>query len=347
MKIFFAKTFLKVGDIEFNYKKIISIYDEALKKNCNLLVFGEMALTGIPVVGDDFKVRGDSDLKNVLQVEKSEDYLEKIVDYTKDKKTKIIIGCPRFIPTMTVDEIIKPAQLFNSVVFINDGYIESVASKTTFSKNNLLNEYKFFDRENVLRDLKYDIDNYSVLLGDDIMETKNIIFLKERDSEFLLCLDTSIEPPKKQLEKLAKWTRKGLIYMNAFTYNKYQFNGEFFILNGLGEFLYQNTNTTEEIIELGVGMVMGQSEVFLEKKMAENEEFANILARNNEDKTVVYEVNERPKGNFEKNVKIISFKKIVGVEFIDYKKYINLDIELTRDAKKIIVEGLFGKCLYL
>ena len=50
MKIFLAKTFLKPADIDFNYSKILKIYDEASKDGCDLLIFSEMAITGFPVL---------------------------------------------------------------------------------------------------------------------------------------------------------------------------------------------------------------------------------------------------------------------------------------------------------
>ena len=49
MKIFLAKSFFRCGDIEYNYNKIILIYNKAEKENCDLLIFSEMAITGFPI----------------------------------------------------------------------------------------------------------------------------------------------------------------------------------------------------------------------------------------------------------------------------------------------------------
>ncbi|MDR2527023.1 MAG: hypothetical protein LBC92_04070 [Rickettsiales bacterium] len=337
MKLFFAKTFFKVGDVEYNYKKIISIYDEAIGGNCDILIFSELALTGMP-----------NDITRDL-IEQNNNFLEKIVNYTKDKKTKIIIGCLYFMDEYTDDDgIIRPSKLYNSFVFIADGYIECISSRTNILKNNLFNEYKYFDNEIVLKNLKYEADEYSVLIADDIYEKKNILLLKDRDSEFIMCFDRALAVDEKQLEKIAKWTKRGIIYMNAFTYNKYKFNGEFYILNGIGDIIHKNKIIAEDIIPVEIRLISGQCEIFVKQTTTKTDDFVNILARNHVGQKIIYEVDSEQKNKFEKNVKLISFKKqIKNSEFIDYKKYINLNTNLSHNLKEIIVKSLYKNCIYL
>ncbi|MDR3290271.1 MAG: hypothetical protein LBT02_03240 [Rickettsiales bacterium] len=339
MKLFLAKTFFKSGDVEYNYKKIIEVYDEAVAKNCGILVFTELALTGYI-----------SEYPSKEIIKKNDDFLEKITNYTKDKKTQIMLGCLQYSEAYKdEDGVNRPEKLFNSCVIIANGYIQANTSMTNISKNNIFNSHKFFDKEITLRELKYESDQYNILLSDDIMESKNILFIKERDSEFTFCFDTSIEPPIKQLKKIASWTRKGLIYMNAFSYNHgKKFNGEIIILNGVGEVLYQNLSIAEDIVAVSVGYVIGVCEIFIDTpKKKKSDNFANVIARNEPNKKIIYEVKRKQNFKFEKNVKVISFKDIEGVEYIDYKKYINLNVKLNDDIKKIIIDGIYKNCIYL
>ena len=134
MKIFLAKAFFKVGDIEFNYRKILDIYDKSLKDGCDLLIFSEMAIGGFPL----YDLVLDKEF-----IKKSDSFIEKIVDYTKGKKTRILLGCPYYMEGYEKEEAIKQSQIFNSVILINDGYIDAVSSKTVISKDNLFDEYKY------------------------------------------------------------------------------------------------------------------------------------------------------------------------------------------------------------
>ena len=128
MKIFLVKSFFKKNDLEYNFNKIISLYKKAEQDNCDLLIFSEMCITGFPIYDE---------LLNLDFLKKTEEFLEKIVDFTKDKKTRILLGCPYFIPEHKKNEIIKKSELFNSVVLIGDGYINAISSKTNILKSNL------------------------------------------------------------------------------------------------------------------------------------------------------------------------------------------------------------------
>jgi predicted amidohydrolase len=326
MKMFFAKYFLNPWDLEFNYNKIIKIYDEAFKKKCDILVFGELALTGMPIAPITRE-----------NIHSNNTYLEKIVNYTKGKKTKILIGCIQYIPSYTNEEAIKKEQTFNSVALINDGYIKQTTNKTTFVKTNIFNEYRYFDLDNSIKDIKNDADSYGVLIGDDILENKNIFYLKDRDNEFAICLDTSIVPPEQQLKKIAKWSRKGVIYLNIFTYNNnHKFKGEFYIVDGNGDFIYKNIILNETLIELDIKYIKGESDIYVKETTLKECEFVNILAKNNPNKTIIFESDK--KINTENNVKIINFnKQTEGIDFIDIKEYFKFTPNLTDEIKKIVV----------
>jgi hypothetical protein len=328
VKIFFAKAFF-TQDIEFNFKKIVSIYKESLEKDCNLLVFGELSLSGLPCC-------------HLLeeQIKLNNTYLERIADLTKGQKTRVLLGCLQFIESTTENGIIRPSQLLNTMALIADGYVEQTTNKTTIQKSNPFNEYTFFDKGIVLKDIKYDVDTYNILMSDDILETKNILFLKERDSEFIICLDNALEPPLKQLEKISKWSRKGIIYMNSFRYHdEKKIKGEFFLFNGNGENIYRNVSVAEDIINLDVSYMKGISDIDVLSSLKDNDEFVNIVARNTHNK-VIYETNK--KIEVAKNVVLVNFEqKIDGIVYINPVEYVK--VRVTQDVKKLILEKIYGE----
>lgn len=343
MKIFLAKTFLKSGDIEFNYSKILEVYEKAVKDNCDLLIFGEMSITGFPVYDD---------LLSESFIKKSDKFLEKIVDNTKGKKTRIVLGCPYFIKEYEKEGVIKKSQLFNSVILINDGYIDSISSKTSISKLNLFNEYRYFDKELVLKSINYENDNFDVLIADDIMENKNILYIKERDTDFVLCLDCDLqenmESKKKQLAKIAKWSDKNVIYLNNLSYdikNEYSFFGESFILNNLGEFVYENQIVNEDLLKFETSIINGKLVIKNINEISKNVDFFDIIANNYKEKTIICEItgkNSLPKS---KNIKLITFDeklKDENVEFVNYKSCAK-NIKLDGAFKNIIMQNLSVK----
>ena len=100
----------------------------------------------------------------------------------KAKRPEFYWVAPCFIQEHKKDEVIKKSELFNSVILINDGYIDAITSKTNIAKSNLFNEYKYFDKEVVLKSVSYENDNFDVLIADDIMENK-IYFIYQRKGD--------------------------------------------------------------------------------------------------------------------------------------------------------------------
>lgn len=343
MKIFLAKQFFRVGDLIYNYNKIIDIYNQSIKEGCDLLIFSEMAITGFPC----YEL-----LQNRDFIDNTNNYIEKLVDYTQGKKTRILLGCPYFVEESNKNGIIEKSQLYNSAILISDGYIDGISSKTTISKNNILDEYKYFDTEFVLKSISYENDNFDILIGDDIQNNKNILFLKERDTDFILSLDSSLQTQiclqEKQLSKIAKWTHKPIIYINNFSYdiNKcYQFNGNIMIYTSDGKNIYNNHIIQEDIIKINIGTKEGQTCInVLNKKKKSNDLFINIFARNYENYKIIYEITKDNLHKYHNNVKLITFNDKLNntnIEYIDYHKYIK-DLPLTSTIKKEIVNYLFS-----
>lgn len=349
MRINLGKTFFRATDVDYNYKKIVELYDKSVIEGCDLLVFSEMSIVGFPLY---------ERVLNSEFIELSNKYIEKLVDYTKGKKTRILLGCPYFIKESVSDKVINKSELFNSMILINDGYIDAVVSRTSILKNNLFDEYKYFDNEVALKSVVYENDNFDVLIADDIMENKNILFIKERETDFIICVDTeikkNIEEKKKQLVKIAKWTGKNVIYLNNLGYDLsqlYGFFGESFIVNSLGDIVYKNTEIEEELIRIETSVVNGRIVIESNHKKKSNENFVNILAKNYTDKVIVVEVNTKIEGDFLGNIKFITFDKKFEseeVNFIDIYDYVSRDkVKFVSDELKMaVLKILFNDCVY-
>lgn len=347
MKIFLSKTFFEITNLEHNYNKIIDIYDKSLSYGCDLLVFSELSITGFPIYDK---------ILDAEFIKKNNDFVEKIIDYTKNKKTRILLGCPYSIEkNITKDGIIQNSKLFNSVILIDNGYINAVHNKTNILKNNLFDEYKYFDKEVILNDISYENDNFDVLIGDEINDNKNILFIKERDTDFILCLDSeiskNIEIKKKQLSKISKWTNKNIIYMNNFAYDikkGYSFFGEIFVLNNIGEIEYSNMNIEENIIQFETKFENGNLNIYnINLSDKKDEKFIDIIAKNYKDKIIVVETDKYI--NFkESNIIQITFNQKIKdkkINFIDFNNYVK-NLEYTSEIKEIIIKNLYKNVLY-
>jgi len=350
MKIFLARVFLKTNELEFNRDKIVSYYDEAVANGCDLLIFPEMAILGFPATPS---------LLDRSFIKRCDDCEEQIVNCTKDKKTRILFGCPCFVDGYVKNDVIKAAQLFNSVVLASDGYIDATTSKTTIGKENLFNESRYFDKDTTLKTIHYDSDNISVLIGDDINESKNIFFIKEKDTDYVVCLDSEVQDnmasKKKQLIKIAKWSGKNIIYMNRFCYDeatRIRCLGEVFIVNKVGEIVFSDCSIYEGLLQFKVGLSGNTLSIENLKTHADNENFIDIIARNNQQKTVVVEVNKTTYCPKEKNVILITFDKKLAtdkVSFIDLKQIFkdNIKPKLDYSLKKIIICVLYKNSVFV
>jgi len=349
MKISLARIFLRQSEIEFNYKKILSLYDRAVKNNVDLLVCPEMSVVGGQVY-DNFLE------KNFIK--KSDEFVERIVDYTQGKRTRILLGCPYFIDGTVKDGIIKQPELYNSMVLINGGYIDAIASKTTVSKSNIFDEYKYFDKDPVLKSVVYENDNFDILNSDDIAENKNIFFIKERDTDFVVCVDTEIKKninsKKNQLIKIAKWTGKNVIYLNAFYYdikNNYRISGEMFVIDSLGNVSYSNTSYEEGICTLKSSVVDGKIGFEVLNDIVGSSDFLQTLANNYTDKTIIYEVRDK-QDSYADGITYITFDKSLAnkkVKYLDFSQYVDINRikTVSQKLKDVIVDSVFGDCIYI
>jgi NAD+ synthase (glutamine-hydrolysing) len=128
MKISLAQINPIVGDLNYNFKKIIKSIEQAIQENSNLVVFPELALIGYPP--KDLLLKTD-----LLSYQ--DRYIEELKLYTNKNFAVLIGGISR-----------NPAygkKLQNSVFCLADGKIDLVASKTLLPNYDVFDETRYFE----------------------------------------------------------------------------------------------------------------------------------------------------------------------------------------------------------
>jgi len=128
MKISLAQINPIVGDLNYNFKKIIKSIEQAIQENSNLLIFPELALIGYPP--KDLLLKAD-----LLAYQDC--YLEELKLYT-NKNFAILVGGISRNPGYG-------KKLQNSVFCLADGKIDFIASKTLLPNYDVFDETRYFE----------------------------------------------------------------------------------------------------------------------------------------------------------------------------------------------------------
>lgn len=128
MKIAISQLNYIIGDFEGNYRKITQAIDQAVNQGADLVLFSEFSVCGSPV--------GDLLLYTDF-VQNSMKIVQRIAVYAKDR-VAVVVGSP------TASDDYKA--LYNSGIFLNNGQIQNVVHKTSFSKQDYFEENRYFER---------------------------------------------------------------------------------------------------------------------------------------------------------------------------------------------------------
>ncbi len=156
MIIALAQLNYKVGDIDYNLKKISDTINQAKKEKVELIIFSELAITGYSPV--DL-------LYNKSFVEKS---IEKLHELSKlcDDMT-VIIGGP------SISETSKGKAIFNSAWMLHNGVAKAVAHKTLLPTDGLINEYRYFQPNDNFKVIAINGKRVAITIGEDLWLDKN------------------------------------------------------------------------------------------------------------------------------------------------------------------------------
>lgn len=182
-----------VGDFENNYKKIISFIDKALKKECDIIVFPELALCGYPPEDLVYKT-------SFLDANKL--YIEKIA-----KKTTNIISIVGFIHS--------DKDVYNSAAVISDGKICGIYNKIFLPNYGVFDEERYFTKgtKPIIFNINNDV-SFSVSICEDIWYPEGPGFQSALDgADFIININASPFHSK-------KWSlREKLLSVRAQDYN--------------------------------------------------------------------------------------------------------------------------------
>lgn len=259
MKIAFARFYVKNGDFAYNFGKIKELYVKAVEKNLDIVIFPRLALTGFCI--------NDSFLDEKF-LEKFMEYFEKILDLSLNNDTKMIIGSLFYEKSYQENNIIHKSMLKDSVFFIDKGYIDTISCRKLINKDNVFNDYRYFDTENILTQIIYNKKKFSVLISDDIFSNFNVFLTSDNKPDYILCFDSSLmqlEQKKKHLLKLAKFANSPVFYLNSTNNSEYGlFMGEIILINEDFELVYEDSYIQDNLLEFEIDCEDG-SELYIKK----------------------------------------------------------------------------------
>jgi NAD+ synthase (glutamine-hydrolysing) len=183
MKITIAQLNYHIGNFEGNLKKMLAATAEAKEQGSDIVVFGELAVTGYPprdfLEFDDF-------------IRSSEEVVEKLAKAAVG--IAIVVGAPSRNP------VIEGKDLFNSAYFLADGKIVQTEHKALLPTYDIFDEYRYFEPGSTFNVVRYKGKKIALTVCEDIWNVGNenplyticpLDELKEQNPDFVLNLSAS------------------------------------------------------------------------------------------------------------------------------------------------------------
>lgn len=169
----------EVTAVDFNLKHIIILIDKALVQNCGLILFPELSITGY-TCGDLFYSE-----KLICESLKA---IEKIREYSKNKKIIIAVGSP----------IMVQGKLFNCGILIYDGELIGIVPKTFLPNTLEYYEKRWFSSEFDRQTEEININGKQIPFGADLL------FSSEKNNDIIfgieICEDLwAVKPPSSDM----------------------------------------------------------------------------------------------------------------------------------------------------
>lgn len=341
MKIGIARFFTKNCDVKYNFKNIEKLYNKAVDSELEIVIFPRLAISGFSV---NDKFLDDKFLDEITT------YLEKIIELTEDKKTKILIGSIYYEKDYQENNTTFKKILKDSAIFIDNGYLDNVIFRKEIDKLNILNDYRYFDKNSFLKYFDYNKKKFAVLLSDDIFSNFNVFLTSDNKPDYVICLDSSVRDivfRKKHLVKLAKFVNAPVFYINnASNFNGYLFKGEMILINEDFEIVYSDIYKGDDVFEFEIDCEDG-TELFIKNKKIENKSIYYLLKKIFGKNKIVVNYDNFTKTDIKdiekstKNFKLLSFEKknVEGVKNIDMGDYVDLELyEKLDDSVKDILK---------
>jgi NAD+ synthetase len=236
MKISLCQINLKIGDLNYNIKKIKNFY-ESKSADADLVVFPELSLTGY-LLKD--LVRDVHFLEKVLK------FKAEIVEFTKDKKCALLFGCP----------VSKNDKIFNSVVIACGGEEIFSTDKHILPNYEVFNEPRNFSKaEEEPTIFEFRGEKLGILICEDAWHDDLPNILSSKGATLFIIVNASpydLNKHKNRLKianNIAKKYNKTVAYLNNFGgYDELVFDGGSFVIDKCGNFINEPSLWDEGVL---------------------------------------------------------------------------------------------------
>ena len=220
----------KVGDIEYNAKKIAKYIKFANSIGLESVLFPELSLTGFPLedVISRQKVLVDENLK----------WLKGLANITCD--TIALVGF--------IEPTDKKDKYYNSIAILKNGKIQNIVRKNFISTVNSTSDYKYFMPSKKQENIKSDC-SYSIVIGDDYKE------YSASNSKLIINCSANLQNKNRLLMRnntlsdLAKISKTPIVYVNQVGANdSFAFDGISSVYNGNGELISRAKLYEEQLL---------------------------------------------------------------------------------------------------
>jgi NAD+ synthase (glutamine-hydrolysing) len=260
MKISLAQINPIVGDLNYNFKKIIKSIEQAIQENSNLVVFPELALIGYPP--KDLLLKTD-----LLSYQ--DRYLEELKLYTNKNFAVLIGGISR-----------NPAygkKLQNSVFCLADGKIDLVASKTLLPNYDVFDETRYFEPAKQASVWSWQNLKFGISICEDIwIEAYHTIYQKNpiedlisQNCDLIINVSASpfetgkVETRKKLIGSLASKYQVPILYANQIGAN------DQLIFDGNSMIFDKNSNLVNQLKAFQEDHLTIDSDILFQEKSAD------------------------------------------------------------------------------
>ena len=128
MRIALAQLDYHIGHFEQNFNKMRQAIEQAKNQNADLILFGELAVTGYPP-------RDFLEFEDFIQ--KSDQIIERLCALSQE--IAIVVGAPSRNP------VVEGKDLYNSAYFIYQGQVQAKAHKALLPTYDIFDEYRYFE----------------------------------------------------------------------------------------------------------------------------------------------------------------------------------------------------------
>lgn len=246
MKIALAQLNFRIGDFEFNTKKIKNYLGKSKAGGAQLVVFSELSVAGYPP-------------KDFLEFD---DFLNKcwqsVIEIASGCKGIIaIVGCPTRNPGN------KGKRLFNSAVVLSEGKVMTIVNKTLLPTYDVFDEYRYFEPNRNFELVKLPFGNLAVTICEDLWNVSEYPLYVQSPMEELIkqqpeaIINIAASPfhynqVNDRIEVLARNAKKfnlPVFYVNQVgAHTELIFDGGSMVINSKGEVVSELTLFEEELL---------------------------------------------------------------------------------------------------